>query len=104
MACWPSWEQSRVSRASHWCRLRSRRHGGRWSSSGTRLVDYRRLSLEPPSVRRHIAPMLIHTEQTPNPATLKFLPGQTVMDAGTRDFADAQSAESSPLAKALFES
>lgn len=48
--------------------------------------------------------MLIHTEQTPNPATLKFLPGQTVMDAGTRDFADAQSAESSPLAKALFES
>src|SRR3954452_11143078 len=48
--------------------------------------------------------MLIRTEQTPNPATLKFLPGQTVMDAGTRDFADAQSAESSPLAKALFES
>jgi len=48
--------------------------------------------------------MLIRTEQTPNPATRKFLPGQTVMDAGTRDFADAQSAEASPLASALFSS
>ncbi len=48
--------------------------------------------------------MLIHTEQTPNPATRKFLPGQTVMDAGTRDFADAETAEASPLASALFDS
>src|SRR5437763_14057061 len=48
--------------------------------------------------------MLIRTEQTPNPATHKFLPGQTVMDAGTRDFADAESAEASPLASALFDS
>ena len=48
--------------------------------------------------------MLIHTEQTPNPATRKFLPGQTVMDAGTRDFADADSAAASPLAQALFDS
>ena len=48
--------------------------------------------------------MLIHTEQTPNPATRKFLPGQAVMDAGTRDFADVESAEASPLAKALFDS
>ena len=48
--------------------------------------------------------MLIRTEQTPNPATRKFLPGQSVMDAGTRDFADADSAEASPLAKVLFDS
>src|SRR5205085_5501876 len=48
--------------------------------------------------------MLIGTEQTPNPATRKFLPEQTVMDSGTRDFADAESAEASPLAKALFDS
>ena len=48
--------------------------------------------------------MLIRTEQTPNPATRKFLPGQTVMDAGTRDYADAAVAEGSPLAKALFDS
>ena len=47
--------------------------------------------------------MLIRTEQTPNPATRKFLPGEVVMDAGTRDFADANSAEASPLAKALFD-
>jgi Fe-S cluster biogenesis protein NfuA len=48
--------------------------------------------------------MLIRTEQTPNPATRKFLPGQSVMDAGARDFPDARSAEISPLAKALFDS
>ena len=48
--------------------------------------------------------MLIRTEQTPNPATRKFLPGQAVMEAGPRDFADSESAEASPLAKALFDS
>ena len=46
--------------------------------------------------------MLIHTEQTPNPATRKFLPGQTVMEAGSRDFPNAEAAEASPLASALF--
>ncbi|MBA3834597.1 MAG: NifU N-terminal domain-containing protein, partial [Sphingomonas sp.] len=46
--------------------------------------------------------MLIRTEHTPNPATRKFLPGQTVMESGTRDLTDAQSAEASPLAQALF--
>lgn len=46
--------------------------------------------------------MLIETETTPNPATLKFLPGQAVMESGTRDFADADEAEASPLAEALF--
>ena len=48
--------------------------------------------------------MPIRTEQTPNPATRKFLPDQIVMEAGTRDFAEAESAEISPLAKALFDS
>jgi Fe-S cluster biogenesis protein NfuA len=48
--------------------------------------------------------MLIRTEQTPNPSTRKFLPGQTVMDAGTRDFPDSESASASPLARALFDS
>ena len=46
--------------------------------------------------------MLIETEPTPNPATLKFLPGRTVMEAGTRDFASPEEAEASPLAFALF--
>ena len=46
--------------------------------------------------------MLIETETTPNPATLKFLPGRTVMDAGTRDFATPEEAEASPLAEMLF--
>jgi Fe-S cluster biogenesis protein NfuA len=46
--------------------------------------------------------MLIETEATPNPATLKFLPGRTVMEAGSRDFASPEAAEASPLADALF--
>jgi len=47
--------------------------------------------------------MFIETETTPNPATLKFLPGQRVMPAGTRDFASPEDAEASPLAQALFD-
>lgn len=46
--------------------------------------------------------MLIHTEATPNPATLKFLPGRNVMESGTRDFATPEEAELSPLAEAIF--
>ena len=46
--------------------------------------------------------MLIQTETTPNPATLKFLPGETVMPSGTRDFATPEEAEASPLAEAIF--
>jgi len=49
-----------------------------------------------------MALMLIQTEQTPNPSTLKFLPGRQVMSAGTRDFANPEEAEASPLAEALF--
>ena len=47
--------------------------------------------------------MIIHTETTPNPATLKFMPGRTVMDSGTRDFATPEEAAASPLATALFD-
>jgi len=46
--------------------------------------------------------MFIQTESTPNPATMKFLPGQTVMPTGTADFTDAAAAEASPLAARLF--
>ena len=46
--------------------------------------------------------MLIQTEATPNPATLKFLPGEIVMKSGTRDFATPEEAEASPLAEAIF--
>ncbi len=46
--------------------------------------------------------MFIETETTPNPATLKFLPGQQVMAAGTREFTSDEEAEASPLAAALF--
>ncbi len=46
--------------------------------------------------------MFIQTENTPNPATIKFLPGQTILAAGTADFQDAGSAGASPLAQRLF--
>jgi len=46
--------------------------------------------------------MFIQTETTPNPATLKFLPGREVMPEGTADFANAQAGAHSPLAAALF--
>ncbi|WP_395698111.1 NifU family protein [Methylocella sp.] len=46
--------------------------------------------------------MFIETETTPNPATLKFLPGRPVMSAGTLDIRDAEGARQSPLAQALF--
>jgi Fe-S cluster biogenesis protein NfuA len=46
--------------------------------------------------------MFIETEATPNPATLKFLPGEQVMAAGTREFTSEEDAAVSPLAEALF--
>jgi|TARA_B110000971_G_C20024024_1_gene507841 Fe-S cluster biogenesis protein NfuA len=49
-----------------------------------------------------IAAMFIQTESTPNPATLKFLPGQSVMDMGTADFPSADGASASPLAQRIF--
>ena len=46
--------------------------------------------------------MFIQTESTPNPATLKFLPGQTVLGQGAMEFRSAQDAGQAPLAQALF--
>ncbi|MGB6503703.1 MAG: NifU N-terminal domain-containing protein, partial [Xanthobacteraceae bacterium] len=46
--------------------------------------------------------MFIQTEATPNPATLKFLPGQPVLENGTLDLRDAEQAAQSPLAERLF--
>lgn len=46
--------------------------------------------------------MFIQTEETPNPATLKFLPGCDVMTSGTADFKTSDAASRSPLAQRLF--
>src|SRR6187397_2694458 len=46
--------------------------------------------------------MFIQTEATPNPATLKFLPGQTVLETGTLDLREPGDAAKSPLAERLF--
>ncbi len=47
--------------------------------------------------------MFIETETTPNPATLKFMPGEVVMPAGTREFRNETEAAVSPLAATLFD-
>ena len=47
--------------------------------------------------------MFIQTEATPNPATLKFLPGRTVLEAGTLEMRDRNEAAQSPLAERLFD-
>jgi NFU1 iron-sulfur cluster scaffold homolog, mitochondrial len=46
--------------------------------------------------------MFIQTETTPNPATLKFLPGRIVLEEGVREFAEPEDATASPLAEGLF--
>ena len=46
--------------------------------------------------------MFIQTEATPNPATLKFIPGQPVIPGGTREYRNVEEAENSPLAQRLF--
>src|ERR1700726_5346992 len=46
--------------------------------------------------------MFIQTEATPNPATLKFLPGRAVLEGATLDLRDAEQAAQSPLAERLF--
>jgi len=47
--------------------------------------------------------MFIQTELTPNPATLKFIPGKQVLASGTADYRDRAEAQGSPLAQRLFE-
>ena len=47
--------------------------------------------------------MFIQTEATPNPATLKFIPGRLVLDSGTMEFVNREAAARSPLAEKLFE-
>jgi Fe-S cluster biogenesis protein NfuA len=74
----------------------------RQSYFGDKAWQSRRLVPADPSP--YIALMLIETETTPNPASLKFLPGRAVIGGGgTREFANPEAAEASPLAQALFD-
>src|ERR1700748_1232758 len=58
-----------------------------------------RAGLEPATPEKA---MFIQTEATPNPATLKFIPGRVVLDGGTMEFASRETAARSPLAEKLF--
>ena len=61
------------------------------------------LSLVPTGRDTYISCMFIETETTPNPQSLKFLPGRKVMASSTREFASPEAAEASPLAQAIFD-
>jgi Fe-S cluster biogenesis protein NfuA len=67
----------------------------------TGLISQSRVSICQSPTESEIA-MFIQTEATPNPATLKFLPGRDVSPAETRDFANLEEAKGSPLAQAVF--
>jgi Fe-S cluster biogenesis protein NfuA len=56
-----------------------------------------------PAVGKERIKMFIQTEATPNPATMKFLPGRAVLESGTLDMASKEAARQSPLAERLFE-
>src|SRR5229473_1488327 len=62
--------------------------------------DRSRAGLEPATPEKT---MFIQTEATPNPATLKFIPGRAVLDSGTMEFANREAATRSPLAERLFD-
>jgi len=47
--------------------------------------------------------MFIQTEETPNPSTIKFIPGKLLIESGTREFNTHEDAKASPLAKKLME-
>ena len=66
-------------------------------------VADKRSFLAPDRPPPYIAGMFIETETPPTPASLKFLPGQPVMQQGTREFATPEAAEASPLAQAIFD-
>ena len=67
---------------------------------GSQAADSALVGMPP---RTYIGVMFIETETTPNPASLKFLPGRPVMGQGTREFASPEAAEASPLAQAIFD-
>jgi len=72
--------------------------------SGASLASFDlRIRLVAKRSTTYFAAMFIETETTPNPASLKFLPGRQVMTSGTREFASPEAAEASPLAQAIFD-
>jgi Fe-S cluster biogenesis protein NfuA len=70
----------------------------RWPSPSVKGPS--RAGLEPATLEKI---MFIQTEATPNPATLKFIPGRLVLDGGTMEFVDREAAARSPLAERLFD-
>ena len=69
-----------------------------WSRTGPTIG----IAAETPDQKGQII-MFIQTQDTPNPATLKFIPGVPVMETGTADYPAADGATNSPLARRLFQ-
>uniref|UniRef100_V9L7K7 NFU1 iron-sulfur cluster scaffold homolog, mitochondrial n=1 Tax=Callorhinchus milii TaxID=7868 RepID=V9L7K7_CALMI len=71
----------------------------RWSSH---RVEHQKPSLLTPSFSAPSRSIFIQTQDTPNPNSLKFIPGRTVLESGTMDFSAPSTAFCSPLARQLF--
>merc|ERR1712004_331498 len=80
------------------------KHAGKSNNGIRSYAKWTKTSLLQPQVLSHASSrfMFIKTQDTPNPSSLKFLPGSRVLENGTMDFPTLSSAQKSPLAKLLF--
>ncbi|XP_060560561.1 NFU1 iron-sulfur cluster scaffold homolog, mitochondrial-like isoform X2 [Ruditapes philippinarum] len=94
-------ERSTVSRLSDICKS-CRQHSTSITENQSRDKHRKLLSTVKSPLIQHARSMFIQTQDTPNPNCLKFIPGVTVLESGTKDFPNGQAAFCSPLAKQLF--
>uniref|UniRef100_UPI00398E77D6 NFU1 iron-sulfur cluster scaffold homolog, mitochondrial-like n=1 Tax=Pristiophorus japonicus TaxID=55135 RepID=UPI00398E77D6 len=71
----------------------------KWSGNG---MGHQNVLLPSPTLSSHTRSMFIQTQDTPNPNSLKFIPGRPVLESGTMDFSAPRNAFCSPLARQLF--
>ncbi|XP_076599932.1 NFU1 iron-sulfur cluster scaffold homolog, mitochondrial [Chaetodon auriga] len=105
MAAHMTWGLRQLLRAKNTARFRISDRTGSSYHSQCLTQSFRRVPPQPGTKTTHISIrcLSIQTEDTPNPRSLKFLPGKPVLGAGTLDFPSSSSAECSSLARDLFE-
>ncbi|XP_041803041.1 NFU1 iron-sulfur cluster scaffold homolog, mitochondrial [Chelmon rostratus] len=105
MAAHMTWGLRQLLRAKNTSRFRIPVKTGSWYHSQCRSQIFRRVQPPPGTRTTHFSTryLSIQTQDTPNPRSLKFLPGKPVLGSGTLDFPSSSSAECSSLARNLFE-
>ncbi|XP_018585492.2 NFU1 iron-sulfur cluster scaffold homolog, mitochondrial [Scleropages formosus] len=105
MATCGRWSLSRIvclRAAVQRSRFAGRVSSQRFSTCVAQKCPKSRLLLQPSTGQLSVRHLFIQTQDTPNPRSLKFLPGRTVLGAGTLDFPNPSSADHSPLARDIF--